>query len=82
MPNECYFCGKRPLRGYNIARRGKAKKEGGVGIKTLKATRRTFRPNLQHVRAYLDGKVVRIYACVRCIKAGKVNKPPVRTEVV
>ena len=38
------------------------------------ATRRRFDPNLQRVRALIDGKVVRAYVCTRCLKAGKVTK--------
>lgn len=38
------------------------------------ATKRLFNPNLQRVRVLLDGKAVRAYVCVRCLKAGKVAK--------
>ena len=38
------------------------------------ATKRRFNPNLQKVRAIVDGAPRRIYACTRCLKAGKVTK--------
>jgi large subunit ribosomal protein L28 len=33
-----------------------------------KATRRTFRPNLQRVTIYEDGKKVQVLLCAKCIK--------------
>jgi large subunit ribosomal protein L28 len=33
-----------------------------------KATRRTFRPNLQTVTIYEDGKKVQVVLCAKCIK--------------
>jgi large subunit ribosomal protein L28 len=38
------------------------------------ATKRRFDPNLQHIRAMIDGKPTRAYVCTRCLKAGKVQK--------
>ena len=38
------------------------------------ATRRTWNPNLQRVRALVDGRVRNIDVCTRCLKAGKVTK--------
>jgi len=58
-----------------IVQRGKAKRDGGVGKKTTGVTRRFFRPNIQRVRALVDGKAVRLHVCTRCIRAGKVQKP-------
>jgi large subunit ribosomal protein L28 len=42
-------------------------------------TSRPFEANLQKVRAFIDGKSRRVWACTRCIRAGLVSKPPVRT---
>jgi len=39
-------------------------------------TKRVFNPNLQRVRALVDGQVKRIRVCAKCLKAGKVVKPP------
>jgi large subunit ribosomal protein L28 len=41
-------------------------------------TKRRFDPNVQRVRALVDGTPRRLYACTSCIKAGKVVKPPRR----
>ena len=37
-------------------------------------TRRRFDPNLQAVRALVEGRAQRIRVCTRCLKAGKVVK--------
>jgi len=76
---RCFICGKGPIRGEMIVRSGKAKKEGGVGRKITGKTRRSFKPNLQRVRAVIEGKVKRIKACTSCLRAGKVVKPAQRT---
>lgn len=75
MPQMCSLCGRKPVVGNMIVQRGKAKRDGGVGKKTTGVTRRFFRPNLQKVRAVVEGKSQRIWACTRCIRAGKVTKP-------
>ena len=74
----CHICGRQPQRGRSIARRGLSKKSGGVGKKTTGITHRTFKPNLQRVRALIDGHVTRIRVCAACIRAGKVIKPPAK----
>lgn len=76
MAKECAICGKGPKRGRQYARRGKAKKEGGIGKQTTGKSKRTFQPNLQNVRAYIDGETKRIKACTQCIRSGEVEKPP------
>jgi large subunit ribosomal protein L28 len=38
------------------------------------ATNRRFDPNLQRVRAYVDGVPKRTYVCTRCLKSGRVRK--------
>lgn len=75
MPRECEFCGKRVRVGNKITRRGMAKAKGGVGKKTTGITKRLFRPNLQRVRAVVNGKTVRVRLCTGCLKAGRVVKP-------
>ncbi len=72
---RCEICGKGSLTGNVIARRGLAKKEGGVGKKITGITRRKFYPNLQRVKArFPNGTVRRIQACASCLQAGKVTK--------
>lgn len=71
----CEICGKKPIVGKSIARRGMAKKAGGVGKKITGITRRRFYPNLQKIKAKLpNGSVKRIKVCTACIQAGKVQK--------
>ena len=72
---RCEICGKGALTGNSIARRGMAKKEGGVGKKITGITRRKFYPNLQRVKArFPNGTVRRIKVCASCLQAGKVTK--------
>ena len=61
MSKICAICGKKPSFGNSRSH-------------SMVATRRRFNPNLQRVRAVIDGKAVRAYACTRCLKAGKVTK--------
>ena len=37
-------------------------------------TKRVWNPNLQRVRALVDGKVKNLDVCTRCIRSGKVTK--------
>ncbi|MGB2984585.1 MAG: 50S ribosomal protein L28 [Phycisphaerae bacterium] len=79
MSRVCYFTGKKTRAGRSIARRGKAKYLGGVGRKTTGITKRKFKPNIQRVRAVVDGKVCRIKVSAKAIRMGLVVKPPKRT---
>lgn len=87
MARECYFTGKKTRVGNSLSRRGKAKYLGGVGIKTTGITRRKFKPNIQTVRAIIDGKVCRLRVSTRAIRSGLITKPlkrnwkPIETEV-
>ena len=74
MARICYICGKKPLSGGVTARRGMAKSMGGVGEKITGRSLRRFSPNLQAVRALIDGKTKRIKICAKCLKAGKIKK--------
>ncbi len=74
MARECYICGKKPVSGKTISRRGMAKSKGGVGQRITGITARSFRPNIQTVNALIDGKKKKIKVCAKCIKAGKVKK--------
>jgi large subunit ribosomal protein L28 len=79
MARECYFTGKKTRVGNSLARRGKAKYLGGVGIKTTGITRRKFKPNIQTVRAIIDGKPCRVRVSTRVIRNGIIVKPLKRT---
>ena len=61
MAFACELCGKG---------RQKAHKVSHSNIKT----RKWQEPNLQVVRAMVEGRAVRLRACTRCIRTGRVSK--------
>jgi large subunit ribosomal protein L28 len=61
MAFKCDLCGKGPLVGNQVSH---------ANNKTKKRTL----PNLQRVRAVVDGSHRHIRVCTRCLKAGKVTK--------
>jgi large subunit ribosomal protein L28 len=61
MAFKCDLCGKGPLVGNQVSH---------ANNKTKKRTL----PNLQRVRARIDGSNKHIRVCTRCLKAGKVVK--------
>lgn len=61
MAYRCDLCGKG---------RQKAHKVSHSNIKT----RKWQEPNLQSVRASVDGQTKRVRVCTRCIRSGKVVK--------
>ncbi|RMF76652.1 MAG: 50S ribosomal protein L28 [Planctomycetota bacterium] len=78
MARECPFTGKKTIFGRSISRRGKAKYLGGVGKKVTGISKRKFKPNIQKVRAVVDGRVCRIRVSAKAIRMGLVVKPPKR----
>jgi large subunit ribosomal protein L28 len=78
MSRKCYFTGKSTRAGRSYTHRGKAKYLGGVGRKITGKTKRKFKPNVQKVRAVIDGKVVRVKASAKAIRNGLVVKPSKR----
>lgn len=75
MGMQCPICGKKPVLGNQICRRGKAKYLGGIGRKITGISRRTFKPNLQRIQVEVDGAVKRMRVCVKCIRSGLVKRP-------
>ena len=75
MSRVCHFTGKRTISGQSISRRGKAKRHGGVGKKVTGVTKRKFKPNIQKVRAVIDGTVCRIRVSAKAIRMGLIVKP-------
>ena len=61
MARICHSCGKGPALGQSRSH-------------SMVATTRRFDPNLQKVRALVDGAPRRVYVCTRCLKAGKIIK--------
>lgn len=77
MARVCQYSGKRPQVGNKVVRRGKAKREGGIGQNVTGISKRRWKPNLQTIRVIDEnGCVKKIKVCARYIKAGKFTKAP------
>jgi large subunit ribosomal protein L28 len=61
MARICDICGKKPISGNNISH-------------AHNRTRRRWMPNLQEVRANMNGRPRRITVCTNCLKSNKVTK--------
>jgi large subunit ribosomal protein L28 len=79
MARICELTGKRPMKGSIIWRSGKAKKSGGIGTHITAITKRRFFPNLQRVKALIDGEVRYVRVSTAAIKKGLITKAPKRT---
>ncbi|HEY5480575.1 MAG TPA: 50S ribosomal protein L28 [Verrucomicrobiae bacterium] len=79
MARICELTGKRPIKGSIIWRSGKSKKSGGIGTHVTAITKRRFFPNLQRVKAVVNGEVRYVRVSVKAIKKGLVVKAPKRT---
>jgi len=66
MAAVCEVCGKKPSFGMNISH-------------SHRRTKRRWDPNIQKVRAVVDGAPKRVHACTSCIRSGKVTKRPIRS---
>ena len=79
MSRFCELTGKGPIKGSIIWRSGKAKKKGGIGTHITAITKRRFFPNLQRVKAVVNGEVRYIRVTASAIKKGLIVKAPKRT---
>ena len=61
MSQKCAICGKAPVTGYNVSH-------------AHNRTKRRFMPNIQSVRAKVNGRTKRLNVCTQCIKSGSVVK--------
>jgi large subunit ribosomal protein L28 len=61
MARVCEICDKGPQSGNNVSH-------------AKNTTRRVWNPNLQSVRAIVNGAKRKIRVCTRCIRSGKVVK--------
>jgi large subunit ribosomal protein L28 len=61
MAFKCDLCGKGPLVGNQVSHANNKTKKRSL-------------PNLQRVRALVDGSHRHLRVCTRCLKAGKVTK--------
>lgn len=59
MARKCVVCGKGPMAGHNISH-------------SHRVSPRRFNPNVQKVRAMIDGSPKNVYVCTKCLKANKV----------
>lgn len=75
MARVCFFLGKKTVTGRSYAIRGKAKYLGGNGTKVTGITKRKFKPNIQKVRAVVEGKVCRIRVSAKALRMGLIVKP-------
>ena len=78
MARICELTGKGPMKGSIIWRSGKSKKSGGIGTHVTAITKRRFFPNLQRVKAVVNGEVRYIRVTANAIKQGLVVKAPKR----
>ena len=62
------------MAGRTYTRKGKAKKEGGVGRHIARKNIRRFMPNLQSARVLIKGVVKKILVCTRCLKTGRIAR--------
>ena len=79
MARICELTGKRPMKGSVIWRSGKSKKSGGIGTHITAITKRRFMPNLQRVKALINGEVRYVRVAASALKKGLVTKAPKRT---
>lgn len=61
MARICDVCGKGRSVGNNVSHANNKSK-------------RVWRPNLQRVRAAVNGGVQRLLVCTRCLRSGKIAK--------
>lgn len=61
MAFACEICGKRHQSGHNVSHANNK-------------TKRVFNPNLQRVRALINGAPKHIRVCTRCLRTGLVKK--------
>lgn len=66
------------MKGSIIWRSGKAKKQGGIGTHVTAITKRRFLPNLQRVKAVVNGEVRYVRVSTSALKRGLVIKAPKR----
>ena len=65
MARSCTICGKQRSVGNRVSHANNKSK-------------RLWRPNLQRVRARIGTATRHILVCTRCLRSGRVEKPPVR----
>lgn len=74
MLKICAICGKGPLTGKKVVRKGLAKSKGGTGSKIVRSSKRKFLPNLQKMRLLVGSRAKNVYVCAKCIKKGQIRR--------
>ena len=70
MSSVCQICDKKPSFGSTVSRLGR----NAVKRRIKGKSSRRFNPNIQKVRATVDGTPVRLNVCTSCLKRGKVQR--------
>lgn len=65
MASVCEICNKKPSFGMSVSH-------------SHRRNKRRWNPNIQRVRAVVDGRTRRVNVCTGCLKSGKVTKPTPR----
>lgn len=61
----CEICGKHPWVGKQVSF-------------SHRRSSKTWKPNIQKLRVLKDGRTQRVKVCTSCIKAGKVQRAPIK----
>ncbi|EEQ48405.1 50S ribosomal protein L28 [Selenomonas flueggei] len=61
MASVCEVCGKGMMSGNNVSH-------------SHVKTKRKWKPNIQRVRALVEGEVKRVNVCTRCLRSGSVER--------
>jgi large subunit ribosomal protein L28 len=69
MAKKCEICGKATVTGRQVSH-------------AHNVTARTFEPNLRAVKALVDGAVRTVRVCARCLRSGKIQRPPARGRIL
>ena len=63
MSKVCDFCGQHAVAGRSIRH-------------SHRTVARKFKPNIQRVTVYVDGRAVKKNVCTRCLKKGNIARSP------
>ena len=61
MASVCEICNKGEMSGCNVSH-------------SNRKTKRTWKPNIQRVKALVNNNVERINVCTRCLRSNKVTR--------
>jgi large subunit ribosomal protein L28 len=65
MASVCEICNKKPSFGMSLSH-------------SHRRNKRRWNPNIQRVRAVVNGSTRRVNVCTGCLKSGKITKPTTR----